>query len=155
MPRLLACLIAALALAGCASRDVKTDLRVVEVRTGWYDAGLIEGGMNKLVPSVSLKLQNVSSEDIASVEMNAIFRRVGEPEVWGEHFIRAIGSGGLPAGQAIVLRSSRGYTGAQSRAQMLQNREFVDARIDVFGKHGSRNWVKIGEYQVDRQLLTP
>jgi hypothetical protein len=37
---------------------------------------------------------------------------------------------------------------------MLQNKEFVDARVQIFGKHGSRNWVKIGEYTIDRQLLT-
>jgi hypothetical protein len=146
------------ALAGCASRDVQTDLKLVDVRTGWYDAGLVEGGKNKLVPSVSLKVQNVSAEDISSVEMNAVFRRVGETEVWGEHFIRAIGSSGLVAGQTgapIVLRSTLGYTGTQSRALMLQNKEFVDARVVIMGRHGSRNWAKMGEYQVDRQLLTP
>jgi hypothetical protein len=38
---------------------------------------------------------------------------------------------------------------------MLQNREFVDAKVDVFGKHGSRTWVKMGEFQVDRQLVAP
>ena len=57
-------------------------------------------------------------------------------------------------GGALVLRSTLGYTSSQSRAQMLQNREFVDAKVNVFGKHGSRTWIKIGEYTVDRQLLT-
>ena len=37
---------------------------------------------------------------------------------------------------------------------MLQNREFVDAKVDVFGKHGSRTWVKMGEFTIERQLLT-
>jgi hypothetical protein len=37
---------------------------------------------------------------------------------------------------------------------MLQNREFVDAKVNVFGKHGSRTWIKMGEYTVDRHLLT-
>jgi hypothetical protein len=37
---------------------------------------------------------------------------------------------------------------------MLQNSQFVDARVEIFGKHGRRQWVKIGEYQIDRQLLT-
>jgi hypothetical protein len=53
-----------------------------------------------------------------------------------------------------VLRSTLGYTSSQSRAQMLQNREFVDAKVNVFGKHGSRTWIKMGEYTVDRHLLT-
>jgi hypothetical protein len=30
----------------------------------------------------------------------------------------------------------------------------VDAKVEIFGKQGSRTWVKIGEYQIDRQLLT-
>jgi hypothetical protein len=150
-------LVALFLLAACESREVDKDLKIVEVHTGWYDAGVIAGGQNKLVPSVSLGLQNVSERDIASVQLNAVFKRVGEDTAWGEHFIRAIDTDGLKAGSTsgnIVLRSSLGYTGSQSRIQMLQNKDFVDARVEIFGKHGSRTWVKMGEYQIDRQLLT-
>jgi hypothetical protein len=150
-------LVALLVLAACESRDVEKDLKIVGIRTGWYDAGVMVGGQNKLVPSVSLGLQNVSDRDIASVQLNAVFKRVGEDTAWGEHFIRAIDTDGLEAGSTsgnIVLRSSLGYTGSQSRIQMLQNKDFVDARVEIFGKHGSRTWVKMGEYQIDRQLLT-
>jgi hypothetical protein len=157
LSRLLLCLTAVALLAGCArSRDVQTDLKLVEVRTGWYDAGIVEG-KNKLVPSISLKVQNVSQEEIKNVQMNAIFRRVGEQEAWGEHFVRAVDSNGLQAGATggdIVLRSNLGYTGEQPRAEMLQNSQFVDARVEVFGKHGSNNWTKMGEFPIDRKLLT-
>jgi hypothetical protein len=37
---------------------------------------------------------------------------------------------------------------------MLQNREFIDAKVEIYGKHGPRTWAKLGEYQIDRQLLT-
>ncbi len=37
---------------------------------------------------------------------------------------------------------------------MLQNKQFVDAKVEIFGKHGSRTWQKLGEYKIDRQLLT-
>ena len=144
-------------LTACESRDVETDLKIVDVHTGWYDAGVIGGGQNKLVPSISLRLQNVSDRDIASVQLNAIFKRVGEDTAWGEHFIRAIDTEGLTAGAtsgSIVLRSSLGYTGGESRIQMLQNTQFVDARVEVFGKHGSRTWAKMAEFPIDRQLLT-
>ena len=150
-------LLAALALAACESREVEKDLKLVDVRTGWYDAGIVAGGMNKLVPSISIGIQNVSDRDIASVQVNAVFRRAGEQETWGEHYIRAIDTSGLAAGAttpAIVLRSTLGYTGTQARVQMLQNREFVDATVVIFGKHGSRTWVRMGEYPIDRQLLT-
>jgi hypothetical protein len=82
---------------------------------------------------------------------------VGEAEEWDAHFVRGIGPDGLEPGAKggeLVLRSERGYTGSESRLQMLQNKEFVDARVQIFGKHGSRTWVKIGEYTIDRQLLT-
>ena len=150
-------LIAALFLIACESREVEKDLRIVNAHTGWYDTGVGEGGQNKLVPSISFGLENVSDREIASVQINAVFRRVGEDTAWGEHFIRAIDTEGLAPGEiedGIVLRSTLGYTGSQSRLQMLQNREFVDARVEIFGKHGSRTWAKMGEYQIDRQLLT-
>ena len=150
------CLAAVTMAAGCTrSRDVQKDLKIVEVHTGWYDAGIVQG-KNKLVPSISLKLQNVSPEDIANVQMNAIFRRVGEQEAWGEHYVRAVGDS-LKAGATggeIVLRSNLGYTGEQPRAEMLSNGQFVDARVEIFGKHGSRTWQKLGEFTIDRQLLT-
>jgi hypothetical protein len=142
-------------VASCESRDVQTDLKIVNAKTGWYDAGIV-GGQNKLVPSISLELQNVSPEEIASVQLQAVFRRTGEEQSWGDHFVRAIDTSGLPAGAStkpIVLRSSFGYTGAQARVQMLQNKEFVDAQVDVFGKHGRRNWVKMGEFPIGRNLL--
>ena len=90
------------------------------------------------------------------MQINAIFRRVGEEQAWGEHFVRAIGADGLAPGKLgpkLVFRSTLGYTGSQSRQQMLQNREFVDAKVDVFGKHGSRTWVKMGEFPVERALV--
>ena len=150
-------LLAALVLTGCESREVEKDLRIVDPHTGWYDAGVQANRSNKLVPSISLGFRNVSDRDIASVQLNAVFRRVGEQEAWGEHFVNAINSDGLPAGattQPLVLRSPLGYTGTQPRLQMLQNREFVDAKVEIYGKHGSRAWVKMGKFEIDRQLLT-
>jgi hypothetical protein len=156
LTRALCCLATLTLLGGCVrSRDVQKDLKILEVRTGWFDAGIVEG-KNKLVPSISLKIENVSPDDISNVQVNAIFRRVGEQEAWGEHFVRAIDSGGLKAGSStgdIVLRSTLGYTSDTSRADMLRNSQFVDARVEIFGKHGSRTWAKMGEYPIDRKLL--
>jgi len=142
--------------AGCRSREVERDLTITDIHTGWYDVGVVDG-QNKLVPSITLRLKNVSAEPIARVQINAVFRRQGEAEEWDAHFVRGIGPDGLAPGaqgEELVLRSDRGYTGSQSRLQMLQNKEFVDARVEIFGKHGSRTWVKIGDYTIDRQLLT-
>jgi hypothetical protein len=159
-PRLLMAALLCLAMfatAACTrTRYVENDLKLVDVKTGWYDAGIVDG-QNKIVPSITLRLQNVSDESISRVQVWAVFRRADEDKTWGEHFVRAIGPEGLDPGKtgnALVLRSTLGYTGSQSRAQMLQNREFVDAKVNVFGKHGSRTWIKMGEYTVERHLLT-
>jgi hypothetical protein len=157
MARLLTLALVSLLIAACESREVEKDLKIVNVQTGWYDAGIVQGGQNKLVPSVSLELQNVSQRDIASVQLNAVFRLVGDEKSWGDHFVRAIDTNGLDAGSTtkpIVLRSTFGYTGPESRVKMLENSQFVDAKVEIFGKHGRRNWVKMAEYQIDRQLLT-
>jgi hypothetical protein len=158
MTRLLALpLVAALLAAGCGSRDVQKDLRIVDVRSGWYDAGILEDGKNKLVPSIAIHLENVSQDAISGVQLNAIFHRAGETEVWGEHFVRAIGPEALDGGKTtnvIVLRSNLGYTGTESRLQMLRHSQFVDATVDIFGKHGSRTWAKMGTYKIARELLT-
>jgi len=154
-PALLVCVMAAAALAGCQSREVEKDLKVTEVQTGWYDAGIVDG-QNKLVPSISFHLQNVSQEPIENVQINTVFRRIDEAESWGDRLIRGVGSEGLASGATggiLVVRSQRGYTGTEPRAQMLKNKIFVDAKVDLFARHGSRTWVKLGEFPIERRLL--
>jgi hypothetical protein len=151
------CVAAALFLgSGCRSREVEKDLRITQVETGWYDVGIVDG-QNKIVPSVSFRIQNVSQEPIERVQINAIFRRVNEPEAWGDRLVRGIGDDGLApgaTGMPLVVRSERGYTGTEPRLQMLKNSNFIDTKVELFGKHGSRNWVKMGEYPIDRELIT-
>jgi hypothetical protein len=139
------------------SIDPITALEPIDVVTGWFDAGIVEGGKNKLVPSVSLKLRNKSTEAVRSIQINAIFRRVGEAEMWGEHFGWAVERDGLPPGELtkeLVLQSALGYTSDTPRLQMLQNSQFVDAKVELFLKQGSQVWAKLAEYPIQRQLLT-
>ena len=154
-------LVAVLALfsSNCgASVEAVAALEPIDVVTGWFDDGLVVGQKNKLVPSVTLKLRNKSGEPLKSIQINAIFRRVGEQEMWGEYFGWAIPRNpGLAAGaetQPMVMRSALGYTGTQPQMQMLQNKEFVDAKVEIFLKQGSKVWAKLAEYPIQRQLLT-
>jgi hypothetical protein len=148
---------ACLQVACSRNREVEKDLKIIDARTGWYDAGIVDG-KNKIVPSLAFKLQNISSEEIARVQVNAIFHRVNETEPWGEHYAPAVGSEGLAANattKEIVLRGNLGYTSPdQSRAEILADRRFVDVKVEIFGKHGSRTWVKMGEFPIERKLLT-
>lgn len=156
MRRLLITLLV-VAAAGCSPTvDLPQAVAITDIHTGWFDVGILESGQNKLVPSISLKLQNKSSASIARVQLNAIFHRVGEADGWGEHYVSAVDASGLAAGSstnALVLRSTLGYTSSEPRVQMLEHASFVDATVDIFGKQGRGNWVKLGEYRIDRQLL--
>ena len=156
--RLAAVVLAGILSISCgASEGAVAALEPLDVITGWFDAGIVEGGKNKLVPSVTLKLRNKSDEPIRSVQVNAIFRRVGEQEMWGEYFGWAIPREPLAAGaqtNTLVMRSTLGYTGPQPLMQMLQNKDFVDAKVEIYLKRGSRVWAKLAEYPIQRQLLT-
>ena len=126
------------------------------MHTGWYGTNSPSEGVNKVVPSISFELENVSDRDIASVHLTAVFRRLGEEHSWGEHYVRGIDADGLAAGattESIVLRSTLGYTGSQTREQLLRNELFVDAQVEIFGKHGRRMWIKMAEFPVGRELL--
>jgi hypothetical protein len=141
-----------------SSADAVASLEPIDVVTGWYDDGIVEGGKNKLVPSVTMKLRNKSDKPLKSIQINAIFRRVGEKEMWGEYFGWAVPRNPELAPGAstnvLVMRSTLGYTGTQPRMQMLQNREFVDAKVEIYLKQGSKVLTKLAEYPIQRQLLT-
>ncbi len=165
-PKIVPALVAAaliLPVLSCAPRiDVKKDIRVVDVTSGWYDAGIIkdaEGEKNKLVPAISFRLKNVSSDKtVSTLQVNAVYHRVIEPQLeWGTTWVSAISAPGLGPGatsQPLVLRGDRAYLGLQPRLQMLQNREFVDATVDILAKYNADQWVKLGTFPVTRQLLT-
>src|SRR5512136_1922753 len=122
---LFTCVWLAATLAGaCAGKpvDLKKTLEVTDLVTGWFDAGIV-GGKNKLVPSISFRLKNTSPETLTSVQTMVVFRPVNEPDVeWGSSYASAVDAKGLQPGQigpAVVLRSSFGHTGEQSRLEML------------------------------------
>jgi hypothetical protein len=150
--------VAACLLTACGERiNVKEQLQLEEVTTGWYDAGVVEGQKNKLVPTISFRLRNKGPQPVGLVQINAVYRRVGEEEEWGSQFIRAISGSGLPAGEAtppIVLRADHGYTGEQPRGEMLAHSQFQDAHVQLFAKHESDDYVKLGDFPIKRQLLT-
>ncbi|HZP47058.1 MAG TPA: hypothetical protein VFB07_00890 [Vicinamibacterales bacterium] len=147
-------LVLCVALASCGrSADVASGLRVQLVASGWRPAAA--GGRNKLVPSASIHVMNVSDTTLPSVQVNAVFHRVGEDGEWGSAFAAAAGSSGLtPGGGAtLVLDSARGYTGDDPQELMLHNRQFVDVTVDVFAKYGSRQWTRVAAFPIDRHLL--
>ena len=137
--------------------DLSKGLQVLNVSTGWFDAGIVNG-QNKLVPSMSFELRNASSQRLVVLQINALFRRVTEKEEWGSGFLTVVGSEGLAPGATtprLTIHSQNGYTGAdQTREDMLHNSQFVDAEVELFAKYSSTQWKRIGEYPVARRLIT-
>lgn len=136
--------------------DLKASLQVGDVTTGWFDQGVVNG-QNKLVPSIAFTLTNASDREISSVQLNIVFRRAGEAEEWDAVYMRGIDTSGLAPGAStsrLVVRAKLGYTGDQPRAEMLQHPQFVDAKARIFAKHGSAQWVELGDFTIERRLLT-
>jgi hypothetical protein len=151
-------LLIALFSAGCGPNvDLTKGLKVNVINSGWYDAGIVNG-QNKLVPSITVTVTNVSDHKLPVLQLNALFRRVSEPDEWGSAFFTVAGSDGLAPGATsapLVIRSNLGYTGAdQSRQEMLHNPHFVDAKVELFGKYGSVQLVRLGDYSITRELIT-
>jgi hypothetical protein len=149
--------LAASVVSGCGESEPEvTVLQVTDVVTGWFDAGIVKG-QNKLVPTISFRVKNAADRPISSVDLNSVFRVVGDSEQLGSKYVKGIDRNGLAPGATVgpfVLRSELGYTSEAPRTQMLQNSQFRDAQVSVFAKHGSGQWVRLAEYTIQRQLLT-
>ncbi|MGE5816123.1 MAG: hypothetical protein ACM36C_16655 [Acidobacteriota bacterium] len=146
--------VVAIVAAGCTKPvDLARNVHVMDVTTGWFDAGIVEGGKNKLVPSISFTLHNASSRNL-TLQMNVQFIILPQKENQDEVFLQAID---VPAGgssKPVVVRAKYGFTGEQPRAEMLQHRLFQDFSVRLFAKQGSGQWTLLGEQPVNRQLIT-
>ena len=154
--RLVLCAIATAFAASCTSTGSVEQLEFRDISTGYVDEGIVDG-QNKLVPSITFKLHNKSGEPVSSVQFNVQFLRKGDDGPKDEILTRVIDASGLASQQAtapIHVRSKVGYTGQQARGAMLQHPGFVDMRARVFGKAGSAQWTQIGEFPIDRKLIT-
>ena len=143
--------------SGCGPTvDLAKGLELVDVSSGWFDAGIVNGKA-KLTPSISFKLRNMSDQRLTVLQVNALFRRENEKDEWGSGFVQAAGSEGLAPGATtptLTMTSQLGYTGTdQSRQQLLQNSLFVDAKVELSGKYGSTQWVRLGDFPIARVLI--
>jgi hypothetical protein len=136
--------------------DLARSLQIEVVQTGWFDAGIVNG-QNKLVPAARVTVKNNSDQKLVQLQINSLFRHGSDAEEWGSAFITAAGSEGLQPGATtapLLLKSANGYTGNdQTRQEMLANSQFVDAKIQLFAKYGSVQWVRMGEHPIERKLL--
>ena len=147
-----------LVTAGCArTRDVEKDLKLIDVQTGWYDAGIVEAARTSWCRAsrsswrTSRTRRSTACRSTPSSAAPTRTRRGASTS----------SAPSAPTGSTPARRAARwscaprlATPARESRAQMLQNQRVRRRQGRVFGKHGSRTWVKLGEYTVERQLLT-
>ena len=137
--------------------DVKETYAVADVSGGWFDAGVVDG-KNKLTPSVTFRLQKKTDQDVSSLSLNVLFKRLvgGQEEEFEDVFMQRVAFTQANSTDLLTVRPKAGYTGdpPQSRADMLNNSHFVDVRAIIFAKQNSSNWIELARYDLPRQLLT-
>lgn len=144
------------AACGGPTVDLAKGLEILDVSTGWYDEGVVEG-QNKLVPLIDFRVKNVSDQPLVAVQVMGVFRRVNETEELGSSFVHVTRSNALNPGETSPMqriKSNFGYKGAEARADMLKNSQFIDSTVDLRGKYSNVQWHKITEYPIERRLLT-
>jgi hypothetical protein len=149
----------ALLSSGCGGPavDLTKGLQIDVVDTGWFDAGIVDG-KNKLVPTISFTVKNISSQKLVSLQMMASFFRVNDASSeWGNGLLNVAGSEGLAPGATtpmLTMKSPLGYTGTDPRADMLKNAHFVDATVKLVAKYAATQWMHIREVPIERKLIT-
>src|ERR1700730_2486459 len=118
-----------LSAAACSPPvDLTKGLQIDVISTGWFDAGIV-AGKNKLVPSISFTLKNISDQTLHALQVHVMHTRVNAPGA-------KCGNGCLTAAESLApgastslltIRSQLGYTGTEARVEMLKNSQFVDA----------------------------
>jgi hypothetical protein len=143
--------------------DFKQALRITETSGGWYDFGIVDG-KNKLVPTMSFRIQKPADVRLRSVDINVHFKKISPQardskeaeEELAEVFLQNVefSEGGQTA--LLTVRPDNGFTGEppQTRAEMLANSHFRDVRARVFAKQSSTTWVELIAYEIPRVLVT-
>jgi len=156
--RLSAALLLACVATACNQVDLKTAFEITELSSGYHDAGVTDTGDNKLVPSISFRMKNVSAEPIRSVDMVVFFWSVEfeQPKELDEVIITVINSDGLAPGATsdmVVVRSKQGFAlQQQARSELFKHRLFRDSTAKLFLKRAGK-LVAFGEYTIDRRVL--
>ena len=137
--------------------DIQQTFRVTDLQGGWYDAGVVDG-KNKLIPSVSFRIEKATPAEVRPLALNVLFKQIkgDKDEEWDEVFLQRVEFTEGNRTPLLTVRPTAGATGdpPQSRADMLKNSFFIDIRAVVFAKQSSSNWVELARYDIPRLILT-
>lgn len=135
--------------------DLGKSLTVVDVLSGYYDAGIGANGWNHLTPSITFKLHNVSGSAINEVDLSVAFWTDGADGEFDTVEVPGIGPHSVEPGASsdpITVRSEHGYNLEAPRAQLFDQTDFKDMTAKLFAKRGGM-FYKLGEFKLDRQII--
>jgi len=148
----------ALTLPSCKStspEELKAAVEIVDVGSKWvaksyqpWPPRLI------LVPTITLRVKNVSARPLNYLNFNAIFKFRDDLENLGDNFLAAIRKDPIPPGetsQAITLKSNFGVEG-KSLAQFRDNPQWKTVICKLFIQSKGSVHVLLGEYEISREI---
>lgn len=150
--------VAAVVLAGSAACGPEVDLakavQIVDVQSGYYDMGIING-KTKMVPQAVVRVKNVSDRKLSGFQISSSYWLVGDDGMKDESVVAHLVARDLAPGATtdpIVLRANFGFTLEVPRAEAFQNSYFRDFSMKVLGKIAGR-MAKLGEFTVERKIV--
>jgi hypothetical protein len=146
---------AAQGVAGCGQApDPKLFVEVTDLDAFW-GVEPSSGGEQYIAPMTRVKLRNKGATDQGFVRAMATFRLQGSDDAWGSDF-KFVTSGDKPlkAGEAIPLefKSEARYHSAETPEAMFKNAQFRDARVEIYVRLSSSQWIKLAEGPVERRI---
>ena len=147
-----------LAVAGSSACGPEVDLaqaaQLVDVQTGYYDMGIVNG-QTKLGPQAVVRVKNVSDRALPGFQISASYWLVGDDGMKDENLVTHLVAKDLAPGatsEPIVLRANFGFTLEVARAEAFSNSYFRDFTMKIFGKVGGRI-TKLSDVTVDRKII--
>ncbi len=150
-------LLLALPQPACESHDPEKELALFDLETYWaVDAAV--GERQYIAPVVRFQVRSTAKQPLSTVQATAAFRRKGEEHLdWGSAWERLTSAAKpLLPGQSVlvVLKSDGRYYSSGEPEAFFQHQQFKDAKVTVFLRAGSSQWVKFAEAEVERRIGT-
>jgi hypothetical protein len=140
--------------AACGSPDLKA-LTIVNVISGYHDAGITPDHQNKLVPAVTFQLKNGGTQSYSYVDLALDFWEIGADGPNDSVVVQGIAGKALEPGQtsdSITVHSNVGYRSPAARLDFFSLSTFKGFTVKVFGKFHGRT-TPLGELKVEPRLL--
>jgi hypothetical protein len=145
-----------IASAGCGPEpNLAADLKFVPTISGYYDDGLTEARLNRILPSITFQLKNEGKLPITNVDLVFAFWEMGADGEADSKQIRGIESTALEpgaTGDTLTVRASVGYTHEGPRADMFTNSRYIGFIVKVFARRSGKT-TKLGEFPIEARLL--